>query len=456
MVEETLYLNIRKIFCILGLFFAPVSAFAEDYVIMDDETEVFLSEIVGKLKDALGYKSEVKVYISSDRSINAAAIQSGDIVVNAGALIQSSDYREIIAILAHEVGHIEGRHIQLFISQTRDFVKAGLVPALIGAVTAICSGNPAPLIAGMAGSQSMTQGMALSKLRQKENIADTKAAEAMKKLKWPIFEGFVSIHKKLENKSFAYNEYLSTHPLPEKRISKYNEYLEQSKSWQVSEKTKATLSRFEKTFARIKLKMNALTAPKDSLKALYQNPKNENEKYARAVVLYRMGRYSESLNLMNELDKNDNDISAYFAEIKCMALINMKRCSESAKVATEALKNIRRIKDHRDLAVIHAEAVIAGNLINQVPEAIKNLEKVLFPKEDDLSVLTELGKLYSMSKQDSKASWCAAKSSFLIGDFKLAKFHAKRAMSSSDKSIRMKAQDVLNSIDESEKDNSPE
>ena len=161
----------KKIFHILALCcFASVS-FAEDYIVMDDETETFLCEIVNAIKSGMGYESEIKVYISTDQTLNASAIQSGDIVVNAGAIIQSSNYKELIAILAHEVGHIDGRHIQLLMSHMKDFIKAGLVPALIGGAISAIAGNAAPLMAGVLGGQSISQGMTLGKMRQKEEIS---------------------------------------------------------------------------------------------------------------------------------------------------------------------------------------------------------------------------------------------------------------------------------------------
>ena len=451
MAKKVIYLMAK--FQFFALFLLAVSAFADEYIVMDDETEVFIAEIVDKIKDALGYESEIRVYISSDQTINASAIQTGDIVINAGAIIQSENFQEVIGIIAHEVGHIEGRHILQIISHSGNFVKAGLVPALIGAVTAICSGSAAPLIAGIAGGQSISQRMMLGKLRQKEHIADTKAAAAINKLKWPVFGGFVSMHKKLEAKSIIYNEYLSTHPISSKRISKYKEYYEKSKSWVVSDKVKKLMKKYEERFKIIQKKLKALTIQKEFLRDLYKNPKDNNEKYARAVALYRMSKYSEAIKLIDELPKENKENSAYYAEIKCMALINLKRCQEAAEIAKANLQSIRMLRDHRDLAVIYAEAVIAGNLRDHTGTAINYTEKLLFPRDDDLNTLNELGKLYNMSGNSQKASLCAAKIAFEAGDMKMAEIHAKKAAVSNDKKTCIKAQDILNSVIEAKNDN---
>ena len=441
----------KKLFQILTLFLLIFSTKAE-YLVMDDESESFLTEIVNNIKDALGFEGEIKVYISSDQTINASAIQSGDIIVNAGAIIQSSNYQELIAILAHEVGHIAGQHIQLFLAHRKDFMKAGLVTTLIGAAAAICTGSAAPFMAGVAGGQSMSQGMALSKLRQKESIADTKAAEAIIKLGWPVFEGFISMHKKLAAGAFAYNEYLSTHPHSSKRIAKYQQYLAESKGKTQSEKIESLMKKYSIAFEIIKHKLHALTIQTELLKDLYKNPKDLNERYARAVALYRLGKHADAIKMIEGLPDSDAEQLAYFSEIKCMSLISLKRCDEAATLAKKMLQNTRKLRNHRDLVVIYAEAVIAGNLSSHIAFATKYLQRILAPKDDDLSALYELGKLYSMAGQDHKASWCAAQSAFVMGDIKMAKIHAKRAFSSPDPIIRQKAQDILNSVEEAEKE----
>ena len=444
-------IRMKKIFHVFALCFIVSVSSAEDYIVMEDETETFLCEIVNSIKSGMGYESEIKVYISTDQTLNASAIQSGDIVVNAGAIIQSSNYKELIAILAHEVGHIEGRHIPLLMSHMKDFMKAGLVPALIGGAIAAIAGNPAPLMAGVLGGQSISQGMVLGKMRQKEEIADTKAADALKKLGWYLFDGCLDMHKKLASKSFVYNEYLSSHPHSSKRIAKYKQYYEEFKNKPLSEKVQKLMKKYEAKFETIKKKLHALVIQNEFLGELYKSPKNNNEKYARAVALYRLNKYHEAIKLIDELPSEDIDQSAYYNEIKCMALINLKRSKEATEIAKRLLQNTRKIKDHRDLVVIYAEAVNSGNIRPHAESAIKYLQRIVSPKNDDLSALHELGKLYTMTNQLDKASYCAAQTAFLAGDNKMAKIHASRAMAGKDPVIKRKAQDILNSLKDEEK-----
>ncbi len=427
-----------KIFTLLIFCF---SLKAENYLLMDDESESFLSEIVEKIKDALDFEGMIKIYISNDQTLNASATQSGDIIVNAGAITQCSNSKELIAILAHEVGHIAGVHVTTYLANRMDFLKAGLVPALIGAVASICSQNGAPVMAGLLSGQSLGTGMALSKLRQKENIADTKAIQAMERLNWyPVFEGFVSIHEKLNSDTIIFNKYLSTHPLSQDRIAKFKKYRDLNKP--ISQKTIDLLRDFENRFQTIKHKIRALTISSELASSLYKISKNKDEKYARAVILYRLNKYQESIRLINEL-LTESPNNAYYTEIKSMCLINLRKCNEAANEALKILKNDRNTTIHRDLGIIYGDAVLEGKLKAHIPQAIKFLKKILSRYDNDLSTINLLGNLYQRSGKEHNSELYAAKSAYIIGDMRMANVHAEKAAKSADPAIKKQAEDIL-------------
>jgi predicted Zn-dependent protease len=390
------------------------------------------------------------VYISSEQAINAAAIETGDIVVNAGALIQLKNYEELIAILAHEVGHIEGQHIPTLLAHRTDFARAGLVTALLGAVTSICTGNTAPLIAGVMGGTSVGTSMALGKMRQNENIADTKAAEAIKRLKWSVFGGFVSIHEKFASHVVSYNKYFSTHPPSEERISKFRKYYAAEKGRSAPKDVTKLMERYKQMFEIARHKMQALTMPLEQLYGFCKSPKTIPEKYARAIALYRLGKYDGAIDLINQLNVIGDGDKAYYAEIKCMSLINLKRCFEAANIARDILKNDRNTRTHRDLAIIYAAAVVAGNLTAHLQNAAKILRKVLVIHKNDITALNTLGKIYSLSGNQQKASLCAAEVALQMGNTPTAKIHAQKATTGSDASTRRRAQDILDTTEEKE------
>ncbi|MDR0695608.1 MAG: M48 family metalloprotease [Holosporales bacterium] len=424
----------------------------DDYLLMEDESETFIRKIVYLLKEVFKYDREVVVYISGSQSPNAAASQNGDIIVNAGLIFQCDDVSELIAVLAHEVGHVVGGHVTMFMSQQSDFLRAGLVTILIGAATSFAVGNPAPLVAAMAGGQGVAVSMALGKLRQKENIADTRAAEAVRKLGWwPVFSGFVSIHKKLAAHVAISNEYFSTHPCSEDRIAKYNEFARSVKDKKMTPEVAVLLEDLQKWFVRIKLKLKALILPVEDLLELYKAPKNANERCALAIALYRANKFKDAIN---EIDKTISSSeggvdAAYCTEIKAMSQINLRRCDEAADTCWHVLQYDRAPNVHRDLAIIFADAVVEGKITRHIKNAIKILKKVRATHES-ISAIMMLGQLHTLAGNNDEASLCAAETAALIGDAEAAVHHAKKVSGNGSTSARSKAGDIVKTLDESQ------
>jgi predicted Zn-dependent protease len=430
-------------FLILIFLIFPVHP--SDHILMDDETEKFITDIVDKIKEALKYKGDINVYISSSQVLNAAATQSGDIIINVGAILRCTNVSELIAIIAHEVGHIAGVHISSYIALQPDFVKAGLITTLIGATVAAFARNPTPLVAGIVGGQSMSQGMSLEKLRQKENIADSKALQAVKILKWPVLRGFVSLHEKL-NSDTMYNQYSQTHPPEADRINKFRKAYAEEKNKSFPEANIIFLNTLQKRFESIQIKLQALTCDLQTGLSLYSKPKTNSEKFAKAIVLFRDRGLKESILVIDDLCKNmDEDVDpAYYTEIKCMSLISIKQCKEAADIAWNILKNDKTTRIHRDLTIIYGNSVAEGNLRGpHLKQAIKLLKKLTMIYKDEISAVYLLGKLYEMNKQIDYSSLYAAEFAMRIGDTKMAEHHAKKAAKSNNSMIKHRAEDTL-------------
>jgi predicted Zn-dependent protease len=446
--------RISKIFFAAAFAVCPAS-FADDYesIVVDDEISLFLSDIVCKIKHALGYESDIKVYVTDNRVLNAYASQDGVIVVNAGAIMQCENVEEIIAILAHETAHIAGRHLSTIIANVPNCIRAGLVIALIGAAAGIIAKNPDPCFAGVIGGDSVASHMSISKLRQKEGTADTKAAQAIRKLGWPVFGGFISIHRKLGSSPAIFSKYLLTHPLQEERMEKFREYYMEDKKRSFPKETIEFLSKLQTKFDVIKLKLQALVNnPRDFIE-VHKSPKSDEEAYAISIAMYRLGQYDAAIKIVNiimEAPKSSID-KTHCSEILAMCLINTKKFKEAADTAWSALSSQKETK-YRDLTMIYADSVIEGKLLGKhMDNAIKLLRKMALKRDDPLATHL-LGKLYAINGMDCEASLCAAEAFLLEGDKRMALIHAKRASSySKNKIIKRKAEDIMFACREEQK-----
>ncbi|MDR1365099.1 MAG: M48 family metalloprotease [Holosporales bacterium] len=447
--------RMRFIVLLLVAAFSAQSAFSSrptDGILLDDETENFLQEIIRAITGALGFKQEIPALVSSSQSLNAAATEDGRIIINAGAILRCSDVKELIAIIAHEIGHIDGRHIVALRAYVPEAYAVGLIPMLIGVVATAVSGDSAPLLAGVIGRQSFVAGKMLCKLRQKESEADTRAAQAMKKLGWFIFPSFISLHKKLaENFGGMCAPYLLTHPLPEDRMAKYERY---SKEQGVcSPQVLKLLNEWQNVFVRLRAKLNAmLTAPNDVL-AITARQRDAAETYARSIALYRCFKYREARAIAGVLSadaaKNGTD-AAHYIEIEAMCLIRMKQCAAAAEMCFAVLKNDKGARIiHRDLGLIYGDAVVEGELTRECQFAINILTKIKLHNPYITYVNNLLGKLYALNNQNDEAALCAAETAFQNGDYEIALLHAKKALLSPRTKIR--GQDMINKIKQQRK-----
>ncbi|MBQ8651420.1 MAG: M48 family metalloprotease [Alphaproteobacteria bacterium] len=432
-------LLVKKIIFFILISFA---SFCYGSLLCDEESEIFLTDIVNELKGALKYKQKINIYILNDKTLNAAATENGDIVVNAGAIINCKDVKELIAILAHEVSHISGCHIANFSSHINTFSKAGLVPAVIGAIASVVAANPAPLMFGAMTGETVTQKLAFSNLRQKENIADTKAVEAVTILGWPVMEGYVTLYEKFESQSIMYNEYFSTHPLSSSRLSKAKNAAQKEKQKNFSTESQNKIKHLEERFKVIKEKIKALTLSPEESFQLY-NKTNANE-YAKAISLYINKKYTDSIGICDKLLKNSPTNFIHIAEIKCLNMIATNQTKEAQTFAYKTLQNSKR--HYRDLGMIFAETIIQNNNTKLLKFAISYIEKLSNIYSDDPSIINMLGNLYSISKEDDKSSLCLAKTYMMIGDIETAKVHANKTLKSPKSQIKQQAMDILNEI----------
>src|SRR5262245_23278492 len=93
---------------------APCSAHAQagPPIIRDAEIEQLLRDYTRAVLRAAGLAQQnIQVAIINERAFNAFVMDGRRIFVNSGALMDAKTPNEIIGVLAHETGHIAGRHL---------------------------------------------------------------------------------------------------------------------------------------------------------------------------------------------------------------------------------------------------------------------------------------------------------------------------------------------------------
>jgi len=138
---------------------------------------------------------------------NAMALPASTIIVTDGLVELARDDREILGVLAHEAGHIDGRHT------LRGLIQNSLISVLL----ALVAGDVSAIAA--AASSSLLEA---SYSRDLEREADAYAIEILKTNRVPL-KYFADMLRRLETAAGAAGSssalrYLSTHPATEERI----------------------------------------------------------------------------------------------------------------------------------------------------------------------------------------------------------------------------------------------
>ena len=274
-------------------------------------------------------------YVIKDDALNAFALPGGHIFVHTGLLEAISSENELACVLAHEIGHVQGRHLARRMERMKRVNLVTMTTALLG----IFLGKGQAGNAIFAGSAAMGASIALKYSRADEEEADRRAFQ------WICSSGYnpmglVTTLKKMQRYHWLGSDqipsYLLTHPGTSQRITyiedMYRRHPCNSKKWRGQGEDEA--------LKRIKVKIQVMSGdpmvlipryrrrverdPKDIM-ALYGlgsallaakeyreaiaafrrvvalRPKNPLYKVDLAKALEAYGRYGEALGLLKPL-----------------------------------------------------------------------------------------------------------------------------------------------------------
>jgi Zn-dependent protease with chaperone function len=165
-----------------------------------------------RLRSDLPLKDHYRLEFRSSHAIgaNAFALPGGTIVITDDMVLMADTEEEVLAVLAHEIGHVELRHVM------RSVLQDSVVAVAAAAVTS----DAASLSAAVAGLPVLLARTKYS--REFESAADAYAFALLKRKGYSA-AAFAAIMERLAAKSgdgegaFAY---VSTHPVTEERVQR--------------------------------------------------------------------------------------------------------------------------------------------------------------------------------------------------------------------------------------------
>ncbi len=308
-------------------------------IIRDTEIESTLREWATPVLQAAGLSpDQVQIILVDSDEINAFVAGGANLFLYAG-LIERADYpEEVIGVMAHEVGHIQGGHL---IETRRAMERAtyqSILSAVAGIGAAIATGDGGAATAISLGGSGAAQRGFFSHSRTQESSADQAALRYMESAQMNP-QGLVTFLQKLEGQELLpvsqQSEYMRTHPLTRDRIGAM-----QSGAQRSPYVTELGISPKQQEFDFIRAKLRAFRQPNMVPRYYNIDSGQDIDMYAHAIMRYRKKDYDGALQLLDNLlvkDKNNAD----FLELKAQTLRDSGRLSEAEEAYRKTLETVK-------------------------------------------------------------------------------------------------------------------
>ena len=388
-------------------------------LIDDPEIEEFVQATGESILQVIPRKYfKYRFFVILDPALNAFAMPGGLVFVHSGLLEAIGSQNELACVLAHEFGHVQGRHV----ARRIDNMKYVSIGTAVMAIAGLFLGRGELGSAILTGSMAMNQAIALKYSRADEQEADRRAFQWLCEAGWDPRGLKTTLERMMKNNwlgSPHIPKYLSTHPVPEERLT----YLEDLwKSHPCYLKHKEDPFRLKRIQTKIKVISNdpaELIARYEQL--LKKKPKDVEALYGYALSLDKARRFDLAIKTYDKL------ISIYpekkiFLRDKAITFFHMGRYRD----AVSLLK--KYVKDHpNDITTIYflARSFLEGGAPKN---ALIYFKRLLPLWEDNAPFLFQLGRCYAGVRQDGLAHYYFYRFYYLTGKAQAASYHRKRAM----------------------------
>ncbi|MEM8740402.1 MAG: M48 family metalloprotease [Pseudomonadota bacterium] len=415
---------------------APAAA---QSLIRDAEVEHAMALLIEPVLRGGGVSpNTIDLYIVNDRSLNAFVAGGRNIFIFTGLLMRLGTPEEVQAVLAHELGHINGGHLARRGIEARQATGALALGVLL-AIAAGLAGSPDASAAVLSGTTNVVGRSFLAFSRGEEASADQAALTYMERAGINP-SGMMRVLELFRGQEVLaggrVDPYARTHPLSADRLLLAERRIAAS-AFRDAPAPAAT----RYWFARMQAKLDGFLLRPE--RVLTQTPDDGTEfsLTRRAVALHRSPDPAGAVREMQRLlALKPND--AYYQELMGQILMESARLPEAVPYYRRALA----LAPHEPL--IRAglgRALIALDDKSVNAEAIGLLEQALREDPGNVPALRDLALGYARAGREGDASVVTAERFALIRRFEDVAIHAKRAMALLPRGSPgwLKAQDLL-------------
>lgn len=398
-------------------------------LIRDAEVENDVRSLATPLWQAAGLDpGSVRIHLVKDDSLNAFVAGGLRLFLNTGLIVRTENPSQLIGVMAHETGHIQGGHLARLDEALRNATAEMIIATVLAGAAAAATGSTDAVAGAVLGTQEMARRAMLSFTRGQESAADqaaVKLLEATGQSAKGLAEFFDILGDQELLVSVRQDPYVRTHPLTRERVSFVSHHVEMSRYSgavyppEVVEKHR-----------RMRAKLYAFVEPPSSTLQRYrEGDKSLDARYARAIAYYRMPDLTRALPLIDGLlAERPND--PYFHELKGQMLFENQRPREALEPHRRSVQLLPSSALLRlNLAQVQIELAQQKdpNAKALLKDAIGNLDAAVGEERDNRFVWHLLAVAYGSLGDEGMASLAMAEKALLSEKVSEARFHAGRA-----------------------------
>lgn len=416
-------------------------------LVRDAEIEALLRDYSQPIFKVAGFRSNfVNIHLVNSSAFNAFVADGRRMFINLGTLKQAKTPNEVIGVIAHEAGHIQGGHlarIRQAVSGARTAAIFSQILAGAAIVAGAASGNASAAQGGagiLQGGATAAQRTILAHQRTEEAAADRAAIkflEATRQSGEGMLRTFETLQRQIPISARFIDPYTLSHPLPRERIALIRTLVEKSKYRDRKDK-ESLLARH----ALMQAKIAAFTGHPKRISSQYpKSDKSLAADYARAIVGFKYGNVKRAQKSIDKLIKRAPKYP-YFWELKGQAYLESGQPEKAIAPLRKALSLAPRQPLMQSML---GHALVASNNPKYTKEAIKVLSDAVSRDQSIGIAHRQLAIAYSREGRNDEATLATANGLFYLGDLRGAKLHATRAKKKFKRGTRgwLQADDIL-------------
>ena len=423
------------LFLLLTFFFSKIIKAQNLNLIQDAEIELYIREWIEPIIKVAGLNpNAVNVYIVNDETINAFVAGGQNIFINTGLILKAKEVDALIGVLAHEIGHIAGGHLNRTINsmkKAQDTVTIATIitAGLMAASKAAGLNTPSGLAKLATLGPSIAERNFYKHTRQNEKFADAAAIKYMTAVNRsciPLAQLLKVLGKQELLHENRQDPYLRTHPISQERIY---EIMEASENIEVNKIDNSSIDEIK--YKRIVAKIIAFTNTPGKTLLLYPKTSSEiDARYARAIAYLRLPDLDKGIKEINHLINLDNS-DPFFPEVLGQMLFENGQIFESIK---QLQISANLLPKNPIILLSLARSQVEYGKEKENNEAISNLKNILEVIPKNIAAWKLLSIAEARNNNIGQAQLASAEAYFLLGKYNLSIQFAEKARISFKKS----------------------